>query len=126
MIIPIPRLYPILDASILPARGRVQFLQRIGNSLADAGVTLLEYRNKTGLDDNVLADAEVLRRAMPPGQVKLVLDDRVHLVKMAGLDGAHVDAGDMSPADARAILGTEQIVGTFGGSDKLVDNVLLA
>jgi thiamine-phosphate pyrophosphorylase len=126
MAIPIPRLYPILDASILPALGRAQFLQRIGNSMAEAGVTLLEYRNKTGSDNDVLAEAEVLRRAMPAGHVKLVLDDRVHLVNPSGFDGVHVDAGDMSPAEARSILGAERIIGTFGGSESLVQDILLA
>jgi len=43
-----PKVYPILDASILPLTGRAEFLRRLGGSLAEAGVTLLEYRNKTG------------------------------------------------------------------------------
>jgi thiamine-phosphate pyrophosphorylase len=118
--------YPILDASIIPAAGRGEFLRRLGGSLADAGVTLLEYRNKTGADAELLADAAVLRAALPAGRVKLVLDDRVDLVEQAGFDGVHVDAGDATPAEARKRLGPDRVIGTFGGSDSLISEILLA
>jgi thiamine-phosphate pyrophosphorylase len=110
-----PKIYPILDASIIPTANREEFLRRLGSSLADAGVTLLEYRNKAGSDAEILADAATLRSALPSGQVKLILDDRVDLVIQTGFDGVHVDAGDASPADARRLLGPDRIVGTFGG-----------
>ena len=75
-----PKIYPILDSSVIPQAGRVEFLRRLGGELDDAGVTLLEYRNKTGAELELLDDAESLRAAMPAGQVKLILDDRVDLV----------------------------------------------
>src|SRR6266567_20931 len=119
-----PKIYPILDSSVIPSAGRTEFLRRLGSSLADAGVTLLEYRNKTGSEAELLGDAEVLRQAMPAGQVKLILDDQADLVERAGFDGAHVDAGDVSPREARRLVGPERIVGTFGGSDSLVPGIL--
>src|ERR1035441_7642336 len=114
MPISFPKVYPILDASILPATGRAEFLRRLGGSLAQAGVTLLEYRNKTGVEAELLADAEILRAALPTGQVKLILDDRADLVVRIGFDGVHVDSGDVTPAEARRLLGPDRIVGTFG------------
>lgn len=121
-----PKIYPILDAPLLPAAGREEFLSRLGRSLADAGVTLLEYRNKTGSDAELLADAEILRSAMPVGQVKLILDDRAGLVEASGFDGVHVDAGDASPAEARRLLGPDRIVGTYGGTESLLPGILAA
>ena len=121
-----PRIYPILDSSIIPTTGRAEFLSRLGSSLADAGVTLLEYRNKNGGDSELLADAEVLRAAMPSGKVKLILDDRADLIDAVGFDGVHVDAGDVSPSEARRLIGPHQIVGTFGGSDSLLPGILSA
>ncbi|HEY1255561.1 MAG TPA: thiamine phosphate synthase [Terracidiphilus sp.] len=115
MSIAFPKIYPILDASFIPATGRAEFLRRLGGQLADARVTLLEYRNKTGADAELLADAAILRAALPVGQVKLVLDDRPDLVEQCGFDGVHVDAGDLTPAEARNLLGPERIIGTFGG-----------
>ena len=43
-------------------------------------MTLLEYRNKTGSEAEILADAAILRQAMPAEKVKLILDDRADLV----------------------------------------------
>jgi thiamine-phosphate pyrophosphorylase len=124
MLISFPKIYPILDSSFVPTTGRVEFLRRLGDALADAGVTLLEYRNKTGSDAELLADGAVLRAALPKGKVKLILDDRVDLVEKMYFDGVHVDAGDASAAEARRLLGPERIVGTFGGSEALVPGIL--
>ncbi len=117
-------------------------MRRLGGSLAEAGVTLLEYRNKTGVPNaaqraptsslgwksgaeaELLADARILRAALPIGQVKLILDDRVDLIERINFDGVHVDAGDVAPVEARRLLGPERIVGTFGGSEALVPGVL--
>jgi thiamine-phosphate pyrophosphorylase len=133
-----PKVYPILDSSFVPSTGRAEFLRRLAGSLAEAGVTLLEYRNKTGVpndrssslgwktgaDAELLADAGILRAALPAGKVKLILDDRADLVERIGFDGVHVDAGDLKPAEARRLLGPDRIVGTFGGSTALLPGIL--
>lgn len=119
-----PRIYPILDASQIPLISRDAFLRRLGASLSSAGVTLLEYRNKTGPDSQIFADAEALRAAMPAGQVKLILDDRADLVDGVEFDGVHVDAGDVTVAEARRLVGPDSIVGTFAGGNALLPGIL--
>lgn len=119
-----PKVYPILDSSVIPQFGRRNFLRRLGEALTDAGVTLCEYRNKTGSDAEILADAAVLREALPAGKVKLILDDRADLIDGTAFDGVHVDVGDLSPAQARKLVGSNRIVGTFGGSDALLPGIL--
>ena len=121
-----PKIYPILDSSVIPQTGRTDFLRKLGSSLADSGATLLEYRNKTGSDAEILADASILRKLMPAGKIKLILDDRADLVDRAQFDGVHVDAGDLTPTQARHLVGPDRIVGTFGGSDTLLPGVLNA
>jgi thiamine-phosphate pyrophosphorylase len=121
-----PKIYPILDVSYLPATGRGEYLRQLGESLTAAGVTLLEYRNKIGEDAELLADAAILRAALPAQYVKLILDDRVDLVDAIDFDGAHVDAGDVTPAEARRLLGPKRIVGTFGGGEALIPGILEA
>jgi len=106
----LPKIYPILDVSFIPPTGRAEYLHKLGSELANAGVTLLEYRNKTGAEAELLADVKILRTAMPAGQV--------------GFDGVHVDAGDMKPAEARRLLGPERIIGTLGGSAAFFPGVL--
>ena len=119
-----PKIYPILDSAVIPQAGRAEFLQRLGRELAEAGVPLLEYRNKTGSVAELLADAAILRAAMPVGKVKLIFDDHADLVEQAGFDGVHVDAGDAAPTEARRMVGSERIVGTFGGSESLLPGIL--
>ena len=119
-----PKIYPILDSAAIPQGGRSDFLYRLGSDLAEAGVIMLEYRNKTASDAELLADAVVLRTAMPAGQVKLILDDRADLVAQIGFDGVHVDTGDATPTEARRIVGPNRIVGTFAGSETLVPGIL--
>src|SRR6185312_5867993 len=118
-----PTIYPILDSSVIPAAGREEFLWGLGGGLAAAGVTLLQYRNKTGTDSEILNDGSTLRAAMP-APVRLILDDRADLVKELEFDGVHVDAGDVSPADARRMIGSERILGTFGGSTEFLPGIL--
>jgi thiamine-phosphate pyrophosphorylase len=122
--IQLPKIYPILDSSFIPATGRAEYLRRLGGSLADAGITLLEYRNKPGAESELLADAEFIRSVLPADQVKLVLDDRADLVDRVGFDGVHVDSGDLTPAEARTLLGPDRIIGTFGGGEALLPGIL--
>lgn len=121
-----PKIYPILDAKWIPAMGREAYLMRVGRGLTEAGIRLMEYRNKPGTEAEMIADAAVLRRAMPAGKVKLILDDRADLVEKFGFDGVHVDAGDASPEEARQMVGPERIVGTFGGSTEFLPGIFAA
>jgi thiamine-phosphate pyrophosphorylase len=116
----VPRIYPILDSSYVPEDGRAEFLTRLGLSMADAGLQMLEYRNKSGTDARVLADARLLRAAMPG--VTLIMDDRVDVALAAEFDGVHVDAGDLPVMDTRRLLGLGRqsngaVVGTSAGSE---------
>ena len=120
-----PKIYPILDSSVIPVAGREEFLWRLGGELTAAGVTLLQYRNKTGTDSEILNDGSTLRAAMP-APVRLILDDRADLVEELEFDGVHVDAGDVLPMEARRMAGPERIVGTFGGSTEFLPGILAA
>jgi len=109
---------------MIPQNGREKYLRQLGGAMTQAGVTLMEYRNKTGGDAELLADGAILREAMPADKIKLILDDRADLVEQLSFDGVHVDAGDVPPSEARRLLGAKRIVGTFGGSEALLPGIL--
>ncbi len=119
----IPRLYPILDAGVFPTDpdARATFLTQLGRELADSGLTLLEYRNKSATDAEVFADARLLRAVLPVGRVRLVMGDRVDIALAADFDGVHVDDGDLPPSAARLLLesalGSRAIVGTSASTE---------
>lgn len=119
-----PLVYPILDSSCIPAANRSEFLHRLGAALANAGVTLLEYRNKTGSDAEILADAAILRATMPSPHIKLILDDRADLIDQTQFDGVHVDSGDLAPSAARKLLGPSRIIGTYAGTESILPGIL--
>jgi thiamine-phosphate pyrophosphorylase len=106
-------LYPILDAGFLPSPGqaREQRLLSLMAELLAAGVTILQYRNKSGSEAEVLADALVLRTAAPVGQCLLILNDYPRLAVDVGFDGVHVGQTDMSSEDARALIGCGKMLG---------------
>jgi len=107
-----PSLYPILDAAFLPSRAeaRQSVLRSWVGELAEAGVSLLQYRNKQGSEPEILADAAAIRLAAGSG-MRLILNDWPRLAVQAGFDGVHVGQQDVSPREARAIVGPHRIVG---------------
>jgi thiamine-phosphate pyrophosphorylase len=97
----IPRLYPILDRSCF---GDVEELFTAADAFTSAGVTLLQYRNKSGNARQMLDDARELKRRLG-NSVKLIMNDRADLALVAGFDGVHVGQDDLSPAGARKVIG---------------------
>jgi thiamine-phosphate pyrophosphorylase len=113
----LPPLYPILDASILPGEpsDREAMLWSLIGELIAAGVTLLQYRNK-GSDAQILADCAVLHGAISGSaraerRLTLILNDRADLVAATHFDGVHIGQEDVSPLEARAIIGVGRILG---------------
>jgi thiamine-phosphate pyrophosphorylase len=106
----LPSLYPILDASFLPAENRAEFLGQLVSGFADAGVTLLQYRNKLGSDAEILSDAAVIEQAAA-SRLKLIMNDRSDLAVRSGFDGVHIGQEDVSPEIARRIVGPNRVVG---------------
>ena len=106
----LPKFYPILDTSVLPTFERGSAIRRIVSDLEDAGVTLLQYRNKLGSQEDILADAQELRKIARPG-LTLIMNDHPHLAVRARFDGVHVGQDDVSPEEARRIVGSDLIVG---------------
>jgi thiamine-phosphate pyrophosphorylase len=104
---PLPRLYAILDSSDLPD---IDALCLSASELVAGGVTLLQYRNKSGNARQMLEQARELKRRLGPS-VKLIMNDRADLCLAAGFDGVHVGQDDLSPAGARAVIGNRLWLG---------------
>ncbi|MBZ5599791.1 MAG: thiamine phosphate synthase [Acidobacteriia bacterium] len=97
----LPRLYPILDTSCFPDP---EALLLAAEELVAAGVTLLQYRNKTGNARQMLDQALELRRRLG-SSVKLIMNDRADLCLAATFDGVHVGQDDLSSEGARKVIG---------------------
>jgi len=97
----LPRLYAILDVACFADE---HDMFSAADDLAVAGVTLLQYRNKSGSARQMLDQARELRRRLP-ASVKLIMNDRADLALVAGFDGVHVGQDDLSPEGARRVIG---------------------
>src|SRR5918911_3776550 len=75
------------------------------------GVDIVQLRDKTLSDDALVAAARDFRAAADAAGALFVLNDRPDLVAACGADGVHVGQDDASPADARAAVGPDRIVG---------------
>jgi thiamine-phosphate pyrophosphorylase len=102
-------LYAIADAEVLAGRGIG--LKAFAEEMRAGGVRLLQYRNKVGPEQAVLRDAAVLREVFAGAGATLIMNDRADLAVLAGFDGVHVGQGDLSPEDARRVVGVGRVVG---------------
>src|ERR687894_2698 len=71
------------------------------------GVDLVQLRDQTLDDDGLVAAAAEFRAC----GALFILNDRPDLVEACRADGVHVGQEDATPAEARALVGPERIVG---------------
>jgi thiamine-phosphate pyrophosphorylase len=103
----LPRFYPILDAGCFPSS---ELLLSAAAEMQQAGVRLVQYRNKKGSAKQILEDASRLK-ALLGGDVRLIMNDRADLCLAANFDGVHVGQEDLSPEGARRVIGLDLWLG---------------
>jgi thiamine-phosphate pyrophosphorylase len=100
---PLPRLYAIADASFSSPVDAAQ-------ALFDAGVRLLQVRNKTSNARQLLDQVErIIQRA--PSDAAVIVNDRPDIARLAGAAGVHLGQTDMPAGAARLVLGQEPLLG---------------
>jgi len=114
----LPTLYPILDAGFLETRGLD--LRSVAEQMRTAGVSLIQYRDKTGPPQTILRNAAAIREEFLGTDCKLILNDRADLAVLAAWDGVHVGQGDLAPEDARCVVGGGRWVGVSTHTDQQV------
>lgn len=98
----VPRLYPIVDSEMLAAKGID--LRSFVEELRDAGVTLLQYRDKTGSSEQILLNSRAISEIFRGAEATLVMNDSPELARLAGWRAVHVGQTDAAIAEARLAL----------------------
>ena len=80
-------------------------------SLAEAGVRLLQYRNKSASAREFLEISRELAKELVPRGVSFIVNDRADVAALAGADGVHVGQEDLEADSARRVVGPERWVG---------------
>ncbi|MBR5530511.1 MAG: thiamine phosphate synthase [Bacteroidaceae bacterium] len=89
----------------------------------EGGCKWVQLRIKNATDDEVEPLAIRLLEACRKHQATFIIDDRVELTKKVHADGVHLGKDDMSPVEARSLLGEEYLIG--GTANTLEDVIAL-
>jgi thiamine-phosphate pyrophosphorylase len=99
-------LYALIDPAVAGGRTLADLAGRIAGS-----ATLVQLRDKHGSTRAMLEEARALTAVLAPLDIPLLINDRVDVALAAEADGVHIGQDDMSPADARLLLGRMAIIG---------------
>jgi thiamine-phosphate pyrophosphorylase len=102
----LPRLYVILDAALLTIPET-----ELARQLVDAGVRLLQYRNKAASSRDLLESSKRLSAELMARGTTFIVNDRADVAALAGAGGVHVGQEDLGVEEARAVVGRSKLVG---------------
>ena len=112
-------LYGMIDRSASPQRSH----RDIAEALIDAGVRVLQLRDKAASDDDLRELIDDLLPLTFATGVRLLLNDRLHIAAEFSGVGVHLGQHDASPNEARDLLGDEVLI---GWSTHTLDQVISA
>ncbi len=102
----LPRLYVILDASLLVS-GELE----AARMLAESGVRLVQYRSKMATTREQWRSATQLAPFMRSLGATFLVNDRPDVALLAGAAGVHVGQEDLGVEETRRLLGADRWVG---------------
>jgi thiamine-phosphate pyrophosphorylase len=102
-----PGLYALCDDTFRPELP----VTRQAQAFLEAGVRTLQLRFKRTAMREALPLAREVAGLCRRGDAWLIINDRVDLALLCGAEGAHLGEEDLSPAEARMILGPQAVIG---------------
>lgn len=106
MQIVLPKLYVMLDAALIPSDELELALK-----FADAGVRLLQYRNKSAAPKKVFETSQRLASRLGPRGVSFIVNDRPDIAALTRATGVHVGQDDLDVEAARSVVGRNKCIG---------------
>ncbi|WP_321499289.1 thiamine phosphate synthase [Breoghania sp.] len=105
-------LYLVTDTALCGARG----VAETAAAAARGGATLVQLRDPLAKTRELVELARALKAALEPFRLPLIVNDRIDVALASGAEGVHIGQKDMAPADARALLGADAVLGLSVGS----------
>ncbi len=100
------RLYLILDRDVCS----YDVLFEIAQKSVDAGIDLMQLRDKTGTAKEMLEFSKAVLK-LTKGKALYIINDRVDLARIANADGVHLGQDDLSIKEARTLLQNDRLIG---------------
>jgi len=104
----IPRLYAIVDAERIGSASPLA----ICRILLDAGVRLIQYRDKKASARDLFEACRQLQVSVRQAGGIFIVNDRADVALAVGADGVHVGQGDLPVELARRVVGKRILIGT--------------
>lgn len=98
--------YFITDAAL----SRGGNISDVKNALS-AGVSVVQYRNKTGSTQGLCIEALKLKKICDGAGAVFLINDRIDIALAVNADGVHIGTDDMPYKIARRLLGKKKIIG---------------
>ncbi len=112
-------LYSLVTKAISP-----QPVTRMVETLIKGGVDAIQLREKTAPDGEFARSAERVAALCRRSGVLFVVNDRADIAVAVGADGVHLGQEDLSPAQARRVVGESGVVGVSTRSLTLAKKAL--
>ena len=100
------RIYVLLDG-----RESIEEFEQLARQLIEAGVDVLQLRDKRLTDRELIDRARRLRKLTIGTSTLFVMNDRPDMAALVRADGVHVGQEELSVKDARTIVGPEMLIG---------------
>lgn len=105
--------YLVTDRACCGARS----VEEVVSAAIDAGVTLVQLRDKN-IDARPMLDlGRRLLELLRPAGIGLIVNDRIDVAQALDADGVHIGQHDIPYAEARRQLGPTKIIGVSVGSE---------
>jgi thiamine-phosphate pyrophosphorylase len=105
------RLAGVMLCVLVDARDSADEFERLVRQLVDAGVGMIQLREKHLDDRELVARARQLRELTRGTRSLSIINDRSDIATIVAADGVHLGQEDLSVKDARAILGPRPLIG---------------
>ena len=100
-------LYVLTDATLTPTETMLEQVERVLKS----GVSVIQYRDKYASEEDAEKQCIRLQALCDYYEAIFIIDDRLDIAHRINADGLHVGEDDVSYEEARALLGTDKIIG---------------
>jgi thiamine-phosphate pyrophosphorylase len=96
---------------LVDGRSSVEEFEKLVTALVNAGVGMIQLRDKRLSDRELTARARWLRVLIRDRPTLAIINDRPDIAAATHIDGVHLGQQDMTVKDARTIVGTHMLVG---------------
>ena len=100
-------IYALTDSRLSLGRST----EEVARALLDAGIRILQYREKEKEGGEMLRECRMLRRLTEEAGACFLVNDHVDIALLCAADGVHLGQGDVPVPEARRLLGPDKIIG---------------